>query len=288
MKTVCSRILHIDGVLAIDASTSDHILDIVVKSAATPDASDYAATKSALADRSAEFGKGLAGAIDAHEVARVTGLPASEHAIVLAALLEKFDELANAADSVLRVYLKTKRYRVAKDGLSLASVKRLREPAQRVGHGTDGASDAQARPSKVAKTSSTATAATAAVATKKVPLADACQTVERVVDRFELVIAGLCDEIRRLRGIVRAQQRGVGFVGDEEDDEIEREDVDGACSSGGAVAGGDTAEWLAGGDGGDGGNGETRDVGDDVAGDVGGDVKGREGGDNGEELTSGV
>jgi uncharacterized spore protein YtfJ len=123
-------------------------------------------------------------------MARAIGLPADEHAKILDALLANFGDLDNSSDSALRIYLKTKRYKVVKDALSALSVKRCREEGSGSGSGAGtgvGVDDEPKR--KVSKTS----------ANRRVPLSEVRETMDKMVDRFGVVIAGLCDEIRRLQ-----------------------------------------------------------------------------------------
>jgi hypothetical protein len=153
---------------------------------------DGDAAKTIVSERTDEFGAGLVGAVQSHELARAIGLPVEEHRKVHAALLENFCELKNSDDAALRILLKTKRYKLVKDAQSALSIKRCRDGAVAgVGSGT-GTTDEEPR-AKVAKTQ-----------VRKVPLTDVRDTVERVVERFEVVVAGLCDEIRRLREQLKA------------------------------------------------------------------------------------
>ena len=153
---------------------------------------DSDAAKTIVSERKEEFQAGLANAVQSNEVARIIGLPAEEHPRIYSVLLEHFAELQNSDDAVLRVLLKTKRYNVVKDAQSILSVKRCR----------DGASAADEEPkAKVAKAQ-----------VRKVPVADVRDTVDRVVDRFSVVVAELCAEIRRLRNQLDKQSSSGGDV----------------------------------------------------------------------------
>ena len=152
-----------------------------------------AGLKALVSARADEFCTGLARAINAHELARVQGLPADEHRKVHAAILDNFTELNNSDTAALRIYFKTKRYKVMNDIKSALSIKRCREAIS-------GASGVKAATPATDEPKQKAPRVTAG---RKIPIDEVRDTLDRVVDRFSTVIAGLCDEIRRLRGEVK-------------------------------------------------------------------------------------
>lgn len=170
--------------VSIEERSTSHIAaclqDLVIQSQ-VKDASD---AKRSLSDSAEDFDAGLVKAVDAHDLSRALGLPEDARRQVFAAVVENFDTLNNATDSAMRIYTKTKRFKLVNDNQSAVSVKRARGEDEKTAQVDNGEPKA-----KVAKSSTSG---------RKVFVSEVRTLVDGVVDRFGVVVGELVQEIQRL------------------------------------------------------------------------------------------